>query len=106
MSSGPHQNYVEVERDFSDLPKVMEWLFQNPDKAEHIANNNVKTFRERYLTQAAEACYWRALWDGWAEATTNMTGPSAPVYERGLRYESFLLLDSRDMLHFSFAPEQ
>ncbi|PLB33876.1 glycosyl transferase family 90-domain-containing protein [Aspergillus candidus] len=106
VPSGPHQNYVEVERDFSDLPKAMDHLLQNPEKAQEIADNNVKTFRERYLTQAAEACYWRALWDGWAEATANMEQPSVPVYQRGLRYESFLLLDSRDMLQFSFAPDQ
>ena len=105
VPSGPHQNYVEVERDFSDLPMVMERLLQDPEKAKQIANNNVKTFRERYLTQAAEACYWRALWDGWAE-TTNIEEPSVPVYERGLRYVSFLLLNSKDMLHFSFNPGQ
>lgn len=85
---------------------MMDWLLQNPDKAEHIANNNVKTFRERYLTQASEACYWRALWDGWAKATANTPGPSVPVYKRGLPYESFLLLDSRDMFHYSFTPER
>lgn len=105
MPSGPHQNYVEVERDFTDLPKTMDWLLQNPGKAEQIANNNVKTFRERYLTQAAEACYWRMLWDGWAKATSNSTGSSVPVYKRGLPYESFLLLDSKDMISFSFSSE-
>ena len=102
MPSGPHQNYVEVERDFSDLPQVMDWLLQNPGKAETIANNNVKAFHERYLTQAAESCYWRALWEGWGEAS-NMTMALGSVYERGLRYELFLLLDSKDMMQFSFA---
>lgn len=102
MPSEPHQNYVEVERDFSDLPQVMDWLLQNPGKAETIANNNVKAFHERYLTQAAESCYWRALWEGWGEAS-NMTRALGLVYERGLQYESFLLLDSKDMMQFSFA---
>jgi hypothetical protein len=30
-------------------------------KAQKIVDNSVKTFRERYLAPAAEACYWRAL---------------------------------------------
>ncbi|KAE8396829.1 hypothetical protein BDV37DRAFT_289942 [Aspergillus pseudonomiae] len=73
VASGPEQNYMEVERDFSDLPKRMDELLENPDKAERIANNSVKYFRERYLTPAAEACYWRSLWEGWAEVSANVT---------------------------------
>ncbi|KAE8377189.1 glycosyl transferase family 90-domain-containing protein [Aspergillus bertholletiae] len=106
VSSGPEQNYVEVERDFSDLPKRMDELLKNPDKAERIANNSVKTFRERYLTPAAEACYWRALWEGWAEVSANVTRDvERPPVERGLRYESFVMLDSNDMLEYSFGSE-
>lgn len=106
VSSGPEQNYVEVERDFSDLPKRMDELLKNPDKAERIANNSVKTFRERYLTPAAEACYWRALWEGWAEVSANVTRDvERPPVDRGLRYESFVLLDSNDMFKYSFGSE-
>lgn len=106
VSSGPEQNYVEVERDFSDLPKRMDELLENPDKAERIANNSVKTFRERYLTPAAEACYWRALWEGWAEVSANVTRDvERPPVDRGLRYESFVLLDSNDMFKYSFGSE-
>nr|OQO23612.1 hypothetical protein B0A51_08069 [Rachicladosporium sp. CCFEE 5018] len=65
-SHGSTQNYVEVERDFEDLPAKMEHLLANPAEAERIADNSVKTFRERYLTLAAEACYWRNLWGGYA----------------------------------------
>ena len=79
----------------------MDWLLQNPNKAETIVNNNMGAFHEHYLTQAAESCYWRALYEGWGEAS-NMTGTSGPVYKRGLQYESFLLLDSKDMMQFSF----
>ncbi|KAI9367586.1 glycosyl transferase family 90-domain-containing protein [Aspergillus egyptiacus] len=103
VSSGPEQNYVEVERDFSDLPGSMDELLSDIKKAERIAENNVKTFRERYLTPAAEACYWRALWEGWAEVSSNITRDvEGLAAERGLRYESFMLLDSRDMYDFSF----
>ncbi|KAL4938981.1 glycosyl transferase family 90-domain-containing protein [Aspergillus oleicola] len=64
VASGPHQNYVEVSRDFSDLADQLEGLLGDPERAERIADNSVRTFRERYLTPAAESCYWRALWDG------------------------------------------
>ncbi|KKK19010.1 hypothetical protein ARAM_001475 [Aspergillus rambellii] len=61
ISSGPDANYVEVERDFSDLERKIEFLIDNPEAAERIADNAVKTFRDRYLTPAAESCYWRHL---------------------------------------------
>lgn len=82
----------------------METLLQDPDTAERIADNNVRTFRERYLTPAAETCYWRALWDGWAEVSPDITKvvESGDPGERGLRYEAFILLDSNEMLQFSF----
>lgn len=107
VSSGPHQNYVEVNRNFSDLSETMDSLLNDPDTAERIANNSVSTFRERYLTLAADACYWRALWNGWAAVSANVTSAlesriDESGFEAGLRYESFMLLDSRDMLQFSF----
>jgi hypothetical protein len=67
IASGPDANYVEVKRDFSDLEQKIEYLLDNPEVAERIANNSVKTFRDRYLTPAAEACYWRYLVRKWAE---------------------------------------
>ncbi|EZF32443.1 hypothetical protein H101_03964 [Trichophyton interdigitale H6] len=99
QSTGPYQNFVEVERDFSDLPAKMEHLLANQDLAERIANNNVKTFRERYLTKAAEACYWRELWASWAKVFNAIITDSA--MDRGLRFESFLLLESQIMMAFS-----
>ncbi|KXT11753.1 hypothetical protein AC579_1650 [Pseudocercospora musae] len=66
-SSGPDQNYMHVKRDYSDMPKQMNKLTQPKHFAESevVADNAVATFRERYLTPAAEACYWRALIRGW-----------------------------------------
>jgi hypothetical protein len=104
LSSGPNQNFVEVERDFSDLPATIEGLIANPDKAKLIADNSVTAFRERYLTQAAEACYWRALWKGWAGASPPpamwVVGEKGIRQRRGMRFESFLLMDSASMLSF------
>lgn len=102
-SHGETQNYVEVERDFSDLPNKMAHLLANPAEAERIADNSVKTFRERYLTPAAEACYWRSLWKGYAEVSES---PKLWVedgngrWKRGLRYETFVLLGSEEMYDF------
>lgn len=73
--------------------------------AHHIANNSVKAFRERYLTKAAEACYWRHLFDGY-ESVWNSTitkGSDPHQAERGLRYESFVLLESQRMFDFAAA---
>ena len=65
-SSGPEQNYVEVRRDFSDLKENMQRLIRNDEEASRIAGNNVKMFRDRYASPAAETCYWRRLIKGWA----------------------------------------
>ncbi|KAL1588696.1 hypothetical protein WHR41_02673 [Cladosporium halotolerans] len=70
--SGPDQNYVQTKRDFSDLPKKMRSLL-NPSNilaTQRIADNARAAFRERYLTPAAEACYWRALIRAWADVQT------------------------------------
>ncbi|MCJ1434063.1 hypothetical protein MMC27_003429 [Xylographa pallens] len=95
VSNGTQQNFVEVERDFSDLEPKIEYLLQHPDEARRIADNSVKVFRERYLTAAAEACYWRALFRGWAEVSFKpelyeMDESSGRSRFRGLRIESFM----------------
>ena len=105
ISSGPKQNYDEVERDFSDLAEKMEHLVHHPEEARRIADNSVNAFRERYLTMAAEACYWRALWRSYAKVSDpaelwSMQEGGLEV-KRGLRYETFLLLSSDKMLDFA-----
>ena len=105
VSSGPLQNYVEVERDFSNLGSKMANLLDNPAKAAKIADSSVRVFRERYLTPAAEACYWRALWRAYGNlsepAKLMHTRSDGKVVKRGLRYESFMLLSSEEMLDFA-----
>lgn len=95
--SGSEQNFVEVERDWSDLEDKMEWLLSHDGDAQRIADTSVKTFRERYLTQAAEVCYWRRLIREWARVS-NFEPEFYKVDEegnrvrRGLSVESFLLM--------------
>ncbi|KAF7590049.1 hypothetical protein BBP40_003302 [Aspergillus hancockii] len=61
ISSRSYQRYVQVEHDISDLPRKMQELLDDLIKAQQIADNSLRVFRDRYLTPAAEACYWRAL---------------------------------------------
>ena len=66
ITKGPHQNAVLVERDWSDLEDKIQYFLTHEDEARRIAANSVKMFRERYLTPAAQACYWRRLFREWA----------------------------------------
>ena len=59
------QNAVQVERDFSDLNSKMNHLLSNEAEAKRIADRSVKQFRDKYLTPAAQACYWRRLFRAW-----------------------------------------
>jgi len=65
VPSGPMQNVVQVERDFSDLNSKLNHLLSNEAEARRIAERSVKQFRDRYLTPAAQACYWRRLFRAW-----------------------------------------
>jgi hypothetical protein len=66
ITSGPEQNVVEVERDWSDLDGKITYLMESSDEAKKIANNGVATFRDRYMSPAAQACYWRHMLKAWA----------------------------------------
>ncbi|CAG7926424.1 unnamed protein product [Penicillium olsonii] len=95
-SSGPEQNFVEVRRDWSDLEETMEHFLSHDDEAKNIADNSVRTFRERYLTSAAEMCYWRRLIQEWKGVLD--FGPEffklvdGKKEWRGIPVESFLLM--------------
>jgi hypothetical protein len=94
IANGTNQNFVEVERDFSDLEEKIEYLIANPEEAERIADNSVRTFRDHYFAPAAEACYWRALIQGWAQSSFEpqqfeLTEEGALGRQRGMRFENF-----------------
>lgn len=95
ISSGPSQNIVEVETDFSDLEEKITFLLQNPQEAQRIAKNGIDAFRDRYLTPAAQACYWRRMLRSWAEVSftpeeweTDETSGTRTI--RGMPFESFV----------------
>ncbi|KAL5363042.1 hypothetical protein BJX96DRAFT_155061 [Aspergillus floccosus] len=65
----------------------MKELLLDPEKAQRIADNSVKTFREHYLTPAAKVCYWRALWTARAKVLSNVSRDleGRPAVKRSLR---------------------
>jgi len=89
-----------VKRDFSDLSDKMDWLLAHPNEAANIARNNVNQFRDKYLTPAAEACYWRRLIEEWAtvgfEPSFYELRPDGTRKWRGIPYESFSLMRGLD----------
>ena len=48
----------------------MEYYLNHQDEAERIAQESIRTFRDRYLTPAAEACYIRRMIYEWAKVQT------------------------------------
>jgi len=92
---GHKQNFVEVEKDFSNLEEKILELLRDPYRAQLIAQNGVETFRDRYLTPAAQACYWRRLITGWADVSfTPEAGKigedGIPHKVRGVPFETFV----------------
>ena len=83
-------------------------LLDNPARARAIADNSVRTFRERYLTPAAEACYWRALFNGYGSVFNETEDDASDskldeLDEKGMRFESYVLLPSADMMKFKMS---
>ncbi|KAJ6006931.1 hypothetical protein N7451_004875 [Penicillium sp. IBT 35674x] len=97
VSSGADANYIEVDQHFGDLSSKIDYLIDNPQVAERIADNAVRTFRDRYLTPAAESCYWRHLVRQYASVSdfepvlfsTDRDGKKSP---RGVPFETWLLM--------------
>ncbi|KAI7286887.1 hypothetical protein KC345_g887 [Hortaea werneckii] len=81
-------NYVPAHRDFSDLEKQIEYYLAHPQTSQRISDAARTTFRERYTSPAAEACYWRELLRTWSSI--------APRPERtpSISFEEFLLHDN------------
>ncbi|PWY99956.1 hypothetical protein BCV70DRAFT_103123 [Testicularia cyperi] len=73
------------------LPEVMDRLLHDDARAEQIATNQWEFFRERYVSPASAACYWRKAIKAYANTqkfTVNYTATETS-------YESFLLLGNK-----------
>jgi hypothetical protein len=96
--TGSQQNYVPVKLDWSDLGSKVQEMIDNEDKAATIARNAKSVFRDRYLTPAAQTCYFRRLFHAWRdvafEPETYELVPSKtgqPVKRiRGISYEEYM----------------
>lgn len=98
IAEGPDQNYVQVKRDFSDLECKVDELLADSDRAKAIARNGVNTFRDRYLTPAAQACYWRQLMHSWANVSFTPEGwetVDGTKKLRGTAFESFACVSTK-----------
>ncbi|PMD41272.1 DUF821 domain protein [Hyaloscypha variabilis F] len=91
VSSGPNQNFVEVDADFGNLAETMEGLLARDEESERIARNSVRVFKEHYLTPAAETCYWRKLVRGYASVSFEPEFFDSKGAWRGLPVESYVL---------------
>ncbi|KAI5840549.1 DUF821 domain-containing protein [Morchella snyderi] len=96
VASGPEQNFVEVDDEFRGLEAVMDELLEDDTRAERIAGNAVRVFRERYLTGAAEVCYWRRLVREWREVSFEPAFYDERGEWRGVPAESYFLLGKVD----------
>ncbi|KAF2399558.1 hypothetical protein EJ06DRAFT_511716 [Trichodelitschia bisporula] len=67
VPEGTDQNFLPVDPNFTNLDNSIRSLLAHPHDAQRIADNAVATFRDRYLTPAAQACYWRRLFWGWSQ---------------------------------------
>lgn len=73
------------------LPEVMQHLIADDARAKKIADNQWSFFRERYISPASAACYWRKAikqYAGVQQFQVNYTGSLTS-------YESFILLGNK-----------
>jgi len=83
------------DKTWTRLPETMDRLLTNDTLAKKIANNQWNFFRQRYITPASSACYWRKALNGFYKVqnyTVELTGKETS-------YESFTLLGMRGNHH-------
>jgi hypothetical protein len=101
VPNGPTQNYIQAAADWSDLDSQMLGLIGDQGTAKRIADNAVKTFPEKYLTEAAEVCYWRRLVEGWAQVldfnVELLEEKDSEFRTRGIPVESWFVLGDYDL---------
>lgn len=106
VASGPNQNHISVKRDWSDLEEKVKYYLERPEESRNIIQNSIETFRERYTTPAAEACYWRHMFrayrevafepDAFTSKAIDSFGQTETVrHLRGTPYELFIGTDGR-----------
>lgn len=101
--ASPEQNIVVVPGGgFAKLPETMQFLIDNDQRAQEIAENSIKFWRH-WLSPASVECYWRRLFHTWAEMQNFTPKPSADMLDfRTFMY--VLCLPSPPLLSFLCLP--
>ncbi|KAK8862687.1 DUF821 domain-containing protein [Apiospora arundinis] len=89
-SGAEFQNVALVEKAGPDLEKGTPDFLRNTKIAKTIASNTVETFRHRYLTEAAAACYWRELIHTYREVSYSPKVYNETDPRRGIPLKEFL----------------
>ncbi|CAD6893016.1 unnamed protein product [Tilletia controversa] len=79
---------VRYDTTWTRLPEVMEELLHDDAKTKRIADNQVAFFRERYVSPASAACYWRKALKGFAKTqrfTVDLSGKEISYEDHMLR---------------------
>jgi hypothetical protein len=69
-------------------------LLADPEKSKRIAQNGINTFRDRYLTPAAQNCYWRRMLRDWRKVSFEPKvwdrSENGRMKRRGVPFETFV----------------
>ena len=94
IPNGRHQNYIPVRRDFKDLESIVQNYLGQPQDAQRIVANSIKTFREEYTTSEATSCYIRRLIADYSLVSfrPDVTRPTngSVVRRRGVSFAEFI----------------
>lgn len=99
-----------MKRDWSDLDETMTALVRDQDKSRRIAAESTRIFRDRYLTPAAEACYWRRMFHNWKsvmafEPKKYETNENGTKVRRGVSWERFAFRQKTSFEHGFFEED-
>jgi len=85
-------NIIFVDPDWKDLEETVMWLREHPKIAKGIAMRQREGMVKRgYLSEAAETCYWRKLFRGYASVSFEPEFFDSRGKWRGLPMESYVL---------------
>ncbi|KAI9713930.1 MAG: hypothetical protein M1820_000660 [Bogoriella megaspora] len=91
-ADGLDQNVVAVQDNWSDLEARVQYYLDHEDEAQRIADNTVDFFRNRYLSPAAETCYWRQMFRSFRNVSYEPELYSAEdkMKPRGITFEQYM----------------
>lgn len=89
----------------------MKMLVKDQDKSQRIAAESTRVFRDRYLTPAAEACYWRKMMHTWKSAMAfepkkYETFANGTRVRRGVSWERFAFRQKQSFEHGYFQDDE